>query len=138
MAKDRLASVLEDWEVFPRYEWSLPSFYRNVGDFETQRATLRQEVELQPADANARFVLAFVEFASGNLDAAAVHVDAIVTTGSDLQSKQITERLAREIEHRNGAFPRSEDAMDLVVEDDPTGRFLASLSLAEVRQLEIR
>jgi hypothetical protein len=135
-AAEYLRIGLEGWEEFPRYRWSFRSLYGEAEDYERQVALLEKHVELDPREPDGRLVLAFVHFSSGDFQRAAASLDALGSAGMPPADRQLAERLVREIEARRSA-PEEAPAVAPGA-DDPTARFLSSLSLADVKALEMR
>lgn len=130
-----LKLALKEWERFPRYRWNFQAQYGNEEDFGKQLELLKDHVQLYPQDMDARLVLAYVLFASGDLGGVAVHLDALQSYSKDPQVVAIARALAREIEHRNGTFPQSEAERVILLEEDANARFLETQSLGEIKNV---
>jgi hypothetical protein len=132
-----LRLALSDWEEFPRYRWSVAAMYTNPEDFRSQLAALEAEAALHPNDASFSLVLGFVRFGSGDHAGAGESFDAVRTFGEDDEVRHLAGRFIRELEDRSGSFPRARTEL-VPLEDVATARFLASLELSDVKDLDMR
>jgi len=132
-----LRLALGDWEEFPRYRWSVAAMYTNPDDFRLQLATLEAEAALHPNDPDLALVLGFVRFGSGDLGGAGESFDAVRTFGEGDGVRGLASGFIREIEHRGGRYPRSGTELS-PLGDFATARFLASLELADIKDLDMR
>ncbi len=130
---------MDDWKVFLLYDWDLRSLYRQPEDFDAQKKLLEDEVELRASDRDARFLLAFVQYHSGDLDAAGRNWEALEdVAGGDPLDEKLVRRYSLALNVRQGLEASGQVDDDGAPADVVVARFLSQPSVADVPQLPIR
>ncbi len=130
-AAEFLRLALDRWDEFPRYRWSIEPLFESPAALVAQLAQLEAEVRMHPQDPDRALVLGYMRFVTGDEAGAAASFDAVRSLAEREDSQRVASAFIREIEARNGTYPRS-PAEGLPPADD-TAEFLADFELARLR-----
>lgn len=138
-----LRLTLQGWAAFPAYPWNLRDLYGNVADLEKHLGLLEEAIRLNPADVDARLVLAFSQFHGGSPGDAARSFEAVSALSGDPVDDAIAGAYREEHERRQGLRPAEGAEVESLLlasdaEDEAVRRFLASLSLKDIPYLPVR
>ena len=127
-----LREALGDWEEFTRYQWSPAALYRNAEDFPVRLKALEKEASEHPENLDLQLVLGYERFVHGDPDGAKGIFATLATSAPDEPSRKLSTRFLGRIEALAGG-----EAIE-PPPGNPTGRFLKSLSLEDLRALNMR
>ncbi|MCZ6794054.1 MAG: hypothetical protein O7J95_10620 [Planctomycetota bacterium] len=138
-AASYLKLALAEWPEFPLYRWDFKGLYGSGRrDFASHLALLEEHVRLYPLDQDAHLLRAFVLFTSGDLAASAASLHALEVGAEDLRTRAVAATFVRELESRNGSYPRGDLQLVGEAAGDAQGRFLSTLKLADLPAVEMR
>ena len=127
-----LREALVDWEEFTLYQWSPAALYSNAEDFPARLQLLEKEAAENPENLDLQLVLGYERFVHGDADGARGIFGTLSTSAPDEPTRKLSTRFLGRIESlstgENVAPPPG----------NPTGRFLKSLSLEDLRALNMR
>ena len=127
-----LREALVDWEEFTRYQWSPAALYSKAEDFPARLKLLEKEAAENPENLDLQLVLGYERFVHGDPDGAKGIFGTLSTSAPDEPTRKLSARFLGRIESlaagENVAQPP----------ENPTGRFLKSLSLEDLRALNMR
>ncbi|MFP6633472.1 MAG: hypothetical protein VCD16_12620 [Planctomycetota bacterium] len=129
-----LREGLGDWEEFPGYQWSPAALYGKAEDFPARLKLLEDEALAHPENEDLQVVLGYERFVHGKPDAAKGVFGALATSSSDAPTRKLSARFLKRIESVAAAAGKQAEP----VPETPTSRFLKSLSLEDLRSLEMR
>jgi thioredoxin-like negative regulator of GroEL len=129
-----LREGLGDWEEFPGYQWSPAALYGKAEDFPARLKLLEDEALAHPENEDLQVVLGYERFVHGKPDAAKGVFGALATSSSDAPTRKLSARFLKRIESVAAAEGKQAEP----VPETPTSRFLKSLSLEDLRSLEMR
>ena len=127
-----LREALGEWEEFTLYQWSPAALYRNAEDLPSRMKLLEKEATGHPENLDLQLVLGYERFVHGEPDAAKGIFGTLATSAPDEETRKLSARFLRRIESA-----ASGEAVAPPPEN-PTGRFLKSLSLEDLRSLKMR
>ena len=127
-----LREALGDWEEFTRYQWSPAALYRNAEDFPARLKALEKEATEHPENLDLQLVLGYERFVHGDPDGAKGIFASLATSAPDEPTRKLSTRFLGRIEALAGGEAVEPPA------GNPTGRFLKSLSLEDLRALNMR
>jgi len=129
-----LREALGDWEEFPGYQWSPATLYGKAEDFPVRLKLLEDEAQAHPENEDLQVVLGYEHFVHGKPDAAKDIFGTLATSSSDEPTRKLSARFLKRIE----SVAAAEGQQAEPVPETPTSRFLKSLSLEDLRSLEMR
>lgn len=142
-AAEYIRLSLDGWAAFPALAWDLHSVYPDAAAFESDLRFLEEAARLDPADADALFLLGFYRFHGGDLAGAGRTFEALMAVSDDPLDRDLAKAYLAEAERRSGAealagTPGAALPLVLTEEDAAVQRFLSSLSPESALDLPIR
>lgn len=129
-----LREALVDWEEFPGYQWSPAGLYSKAEDFSSRLKSLEDEASAHPENEDLQVVLGYERFVHGQPDGAKSVFGTLATSSSDEATRKLSARFLKRIE----SVAAGEGKELAPPAETPTSRFLKSLSLEDLKSLEMR
>lgn len=127
-----LREALGEWDEFTRYQWSPAALYKDAEDYPGRLKLLEKEATEHPENLDLQLVLGYERFVHGDPDAAKGIFATLATSAPDEPTRKLSARFLGRIESLTAGEAVAPPP------ENPTGRFLKTLSLEDLRSLNMR